>query len=295
MAEFKCSYDDASRTGVYSIRNRINGKRYVGSASRSFRTRWGYHLKDLRANKHRNRHLQSSWRKYGEDVFEFEILEVCEPDDCVSREQVFMDAMEVTCDVHGYNIAPIAGSCRGIIRKKGRIVSEETRRKMSEALKGRNPTEEQLRKLSAAIKGVKRKPFTAETKAKMAASQRGKKASPEARQNMANAQRGHKQSSETIEKRLAQTRGQKRTPEQRERMRDSRAKQSLSPEHLEAFFASRDARKGRPLSAEHREKVSKAMTGKKKSPESIAKREATRRRNRELRDMNLLSGVCSNG
>jgi len=61
-------------SGIYSIRNRINGKRYIGS-SISIYKRWNTHRRYLRKGIHDNLHLQSSWKKYGEKNFIFEILE----------------------------------------------------------------------------------------------------------------------------------------------------------------------------------------------------------------------------
>lgn len=63
-------------TGIYCIRNKINGKRYIGR-SLDILNRWRMHRKELNSNKHKNDYLQNAWNKYGEDNFEFEILEQC--------------------------------------------------------------------------------------------------------------------------------------------------------------------------------------------------------------------------
>ena len=64
-------------------------------------------------------------------------------------------------------------------------MSEETRRKMSEAQKGeknhffgKHHSDETRRKLSEAKKGKKRKPFTEETRKKISEAQKGKKHGP---------------------------------------------------------------------------------------------------------------------
>ena len=62
--------------GIYLIENKINHKKYVGQSS-DIVLRWYHHKTDLRSNIHHNRHLQSAWNKYGEDNFEFSILEEC--------------------------------------------------------------------------------------------------------------------------------------------------------------------------------------------------------------------------
>ncbi len=60
--------------GIYWIRNKINGKRIIGS-SNNIRQRWYRHKSVLRYNKHENPHLQNAWNKYGEEGFVLEVLE----------------------------------------------------------------------------------------------------------------------------------------------------------------------------------------------------------------------------
>lgn len=103
-------------TGVYCIRNKVNGKMYVGSAARSFASRWGNHRSRLRRGIHVNRHLQAAWNKHGEDAFDFFVLERCHPRECVDTEQRFIDNFCAADNKHGYNLAPLAGSCLGTKR-----------------------------------------------------------------------------------------------------------------------------------------------------------------------------------
>lgn len=58
---------------VYLIKNVVSGAYYYGS-SKNVYERWRGHRNKLRVNKHPNSHVQSSWNKYGEDAFKFEIL-----------------------------------------------------------------------------------------------------------------------------------------------------------------------------------------------------------------------------
>lgn len=62
--------------GIYQILNKVTFKCYVGSTKRSFHDRFKDHKRFLKQDKHPNKHLQSAWNKYGEESFEFEILEV---------------------------------------------------------------------------------------------------------------------------------------------------------------------------------------------------------------------------
>ncbi len=67
--------ENSLKSGVYQIRNLINGKVYIGSAKR-FKERGKDHLRSLERGKHHNKHLQASWNKYGTDNFVFEVIEV---------------------------------------------------------------------------------------------------------------------------------------------------------------------------------------------------------------------------
>jgi len=74
---------------------------------------------------------------------------------------------------------------------KGRKHSDETKRKMSEAHRGENCSKETRRKLSEANLGKK---HTDESKAKMSEYQKGKKPSEEVKRKMSNAKSGDKSS-----------------------------------------------------------------------------------------------------
>ena len=52
------------KSGIYQILNKVNGKSYVGQTD-DFEIRERNHRNSLRANKHFNKHLQSSWNIYG--------------------------------------------------------------------------------------------------------------------------------------------------------------------------------------------------------------------------------------
>ncbi len=108
------------KAGVYQIRNLKNNKLYIGSAAAGFRDRWSLHLKQLRNSQHHSVHLQRAWNKYTEEVFIFEVLEECSPEQCLDREQYYLDTLlfancnDKRFNQLGYNICRVAGSTRGI-------------------------------------------------------------------------------------------------------------------------------------------------------------------------------------
>lgn len=125
------------KSGIYSIRNLENSQLYIGS-SKNLYNRLRSHLLHLKNNKHANPKLQNSWNKYGEDVFEFKVIEFCTIEILINREQYWMDNLN-TISPNGFNILAIAGTPRGI--KRGPM-SQETKDKISLAHIGRKHSEE---------------------------------------------------------------------------------------------------------------------------------------------------------
>ena len=147
--------------GIYKILNQNNGKFYIGSAV-SLSMRWREHVWQLSRGLHPNRHLQSAWKKHGEDAFVFVVLERIEDETkLIEKEQYYLDELRPFIPTLGYNLSPTAGSTlgipctpekaakigaanrgrvrteehRAILRKYGGTVSynEDSRRKISEA------------------------------------------------------------------------------------------------------------------------------------------------------------------
>jgi group I intron endonuclease len=131
---------------IYSILNKINLKRYIGSAVK-FNRRKNYHISKLRNGNHDNSYLQNSWNKYGESNFEFLILEKLDTEEnLIPREQWWIDNTPSQ-----YNICKIAGNCAG------RKHTEEAKRKIAfynTHLK--TYSEETRKKISDSKRGVKR-------------------------------------------------------------------------------------------------------------------------------------------
>ena len=113
MADADLSHEAARNkltlAGVYIIVHIPSGRRYVGSAARSFKHRWNGHKTDLKRGVHHSKWMQRIYNKYGADVFRFEIALVCRPEDCLLYEQQVIDLYKPE-----FNTSPTAGSALGV-------------------------------------------------------------------------------------------------------------------------------------------------------------------------------------
>jgi group I intron endonuclease len=80
-------------SGIYKIECIINNKIYIGSSNNIHRRKIE-HMSSLKRNKHFNKYIQRSWNKYGEENFMFEILENCEVEKLIEREQYYIDTLK---------------------------------------------------------------------------------------------------------------------------------------------------------------------------------------------------------
>lgn len=93
-----------AKIGIYSIKNIENNKMYIGM-SKDIYTRWKHHKYRLNRGDHSNSYLQSSWNKYKEDSFTFNILEESK---CISLlnelEIKYINEHDTTNPEKGYNL-----------------------------------------------------------------------------------------------------------------------------------------------------------------------------------------------
>ena len=143
---------------------RCSSKCYVGSAVK-FNQRWNQHKCSLRANKHDSPKLQLYVNKYGIDDLDFVVLEECDRNLLLEREQYYIDSLDPY-----FNICKVAGNCYGVKQ------SEEAKQKRSMSLKGR----------PSPMKG---RHHTQEAKDKIGNFNKGKKYSSERRKNISNAKK----------------------------------------------------------------------------------------------------------
>lgn len=148
------------QAGIYKITNIISKKIYIGSAVNCFRRLVREHLKDLKLNKHKNRHMQHAFNKHGEENFKFEVIEhIQDKTKLIEREQYYLDTLLFAQEFIknkdkrfinlGYNLCPTAGSPLGYnhtleTRLKQSKVKQniplETRKLMSKSCKNIPPS-----------------------------------------------------------------------------------------------------------------------------------------------------------
>lgn len=124
------------KSGIYKILNKLNGKYYIGSAY-DFNKRFIKHKSLLNCNHHYNEHLQRAWNLYGENSFEFVVIEYCNDKSLLKKiEQKYLNEIDVEkC----YNKTLIAG---------GGNLGEEVNKKISLKMKMRVLSVEHKQKIS---------------------------------------------------------------------------------------------------------------------------------------------------
>lgn len=132
------------KSGIYIIRNSVNSKIYIGSASCLYSRRRD-HLKSLKNGSHKNLHLLNHYKKYGE-CFYFEVIELCNQESLIEREQYYIDLFK-SYNNNGFNICRKAGSLLGYRH------TEETRKGWSEKRKGYKHSNDTKSNMSLAQRG----------------------------------------------------------------------------------------------------------------------------------------------
>lgn len=114
-------------SGIYCIENTINHKKYIGQ-SHDIYYRWRKHKNALNSNYHENNHLQNSWNLYGQENFNFYIVERCDPDQLDEKEIYYIDYYNTLNGDYGYNEKSGGQNCSS-------YYTDEIRKKISEAVK----------------------------------------------------------------------------------------------------------------------------------------------------------------
>ncbi len=128
---------------VYKVTNTENGKSYIGITSRSTDKRWKEHLSRAKSGQ-RNGRLYAALRKYGEEKFEVTTIDQVDCEDSVRElEKKYIQEFDsyengYNCNLGGYGFLTVPDDIRKKISEaqKGKVISEETKKKMSEAKLG---------------------------------------------------------------------------------------------------------------------------------------------------------------
>jgi group I intron endonuclease len=147
--KLKILKENKNKSGIYMFKNLINNKKYVGS-SENLRIRFRQYFNINHLIKQNYMYIYRALLKHGYSSFSLEILEYCEPDKCLEREDYYFKLLQPEYNTSLNPSAPMSG----------RTHSEETKQRMSEAKKGaksylfgKNHSDETRKKISDAIKG----------------------------------------------------------------------------------------------------------------------------------------------
>lgn len=91
--------------GIYLITNKINGKKYVGQST-DILYRWGQHISYINKLRHKSL-LKSAFQHYGIDNFNFEIIEICSPEELDDKEKYYINKYNtyyLAKNSNGYNM-----------------------------------------------------------------------------------------------------------------------------------------------------------------------------------------------
>ena len=204
--------------GIYAIRNKVNGKQYVGSAVNIAR-RFTDHVKLLNRKDHHSVALQRAWLRYGGDAFELVILEIVRDADMLIRREQHWIVHGCGFGEAGYNMSPTAGSPLGVKH------TDEARMNMSLSARKRGSSPAAIEAMRQANLGKKRSPETGD---KIRQSKIGKKRPPGCMEKM-------------VETRSAA--GWKLSPEHAQKLREANTGRTNSPESIAKQKATKAAKR----------------------------------------------------
>lgn len=234
------------------------------------------HIRSLNKGNHHSIKLQRAWAKYGESPFLVFILEtVSDKNILMKTEQTWIDKLGAY-GPNGYNMVPKAGNNLGMIH------SDMAKEKVAAKARGRVVSSETKAKMSVSSPKIRPK-LSQEHKNKIAITLRGKTLSIETRMKIAKAGIGRIKSPETLAKMSASMKGKnlgkRRTDEQRAKISESMKGNhyALGYKHSAETRAKVSmAGIGRVFSAERNAKISEKLKGRKRTAEHTAKLVAAR-------------------
>lgn len=157
---------------IYEIENLINGKKYIGKDSKNNPNYLGS-----------GKYLKLAIKKYGRSSFKKTIIEVCSTvEELNSREVYWLQLLNCKNSLKYYNATDTVTPCRA-----GRPLTEEHRKKLSEANRGKKhlpKTREAIERQIQSKKANGTNRHTEETKLRMSKASLGKPKSAEHKASM---------------------------------------------------------------------------------------------------------------
>lgn len=157
---------------IYKIKNKITGKLYIGQTSQPIEKRWSQHLSNGRRGSRTA--ISKAIKAYGPDVFEISIICRCLTIEEMNRREKYCISVFKTLVPNGYNLDSGGSNKKmhDLTRKKlsmarlGKKIgpfSQEHKQKISLANKGKNKgiplSDDTKKKLSEALSGSKNPMF----------------------------------------------------------------------------------------------------------------------------------------
>lgn len=175
---------------IYITTNLINGKRYLGL--KHFNKQWRSYIGSGKA-------FKKALAKYGKENFRRDVIDIAYSEEELNQKEYdYSIFFNVVTSNDWYNLALGGGSTSGYTftdeqklklsqMRKGRVLSESAKKKMSESKIGHPTSEETKRKIGNANRG---RILTPEHIEKVRQGNLGKKRSEETKQKISNANRG---------------------------------------------------------------------------------------------------------
>lgn len=208
--------------GIYGLRNKANGKWYVGQST-DILSRWNRAYKGMRCqNQHK---IYRALKKYGYDGFDKIILEECEVEKLNDREVYWSEYYDSING--GYNLRVGGGGRRGALsyetkeKLRARKFTDEWRQKISDAKKGKKFSEAHREKLKIArnARSTASGWTWTENQRKASELRRGRKQTPESNEKRRIAMTGFKHTDETKAKLSQLLSGRKMSEDAKEHLR----------------------------------------------------------------------------
>ena len=138
------------------LRNRTNGKCYIGQTRKAVNLRFSEHKAAANGNDSSKVFaITKAIRKYGWEAFDKFILEQCADQESLDASEDYWISRYETLAPNGYNLKG------GGLNRSG-VISEETREKLRHAFLGRRHSEDSKAKIGLAHKGKVCRPATPE-------------------------------------------------------------------------------------------------------------------------------------